>query len=116
MNKRLVGSEHEEQAAAFLRGQGMEILFRNFRCRIGEIDLVAKDEDTLVFVEVKYRFSDRYGWGEAHVDKKKQATIFRVAEVFLNRYCQDRLPPCRFDVVAIDAGKILHYPNAFEKP
>ena len=71
MNKRLVGSAHEEQAAAFLRGQGMQILFRNYRCRVGEIDLIARDGDTLVFIEVKYRYSDRYGWGEEHVGKKK---------------------------------------------
>ena len=57
MNKRLIGSEREEQAAAFLRARGMEILVHSFRCRLGEIDLVARDGDTLVFVEVKYRYS-----------------------------------------------------------
>ena len=75
MNKRLIGSEREEQAAAFLRARGMEILVHSFRCRLGEIDLVARDGDTLVFVEVKYRYSGRFGWGEEHVDRKKQATI-----------------------------------------
>ena len=113
MNKRLVGSRHEEQAASFLRERGLEILTSNFRCRIGEIDLIAREENTLVFVEVKYRFSDRYGWGEEHVHKKKQATIFKVAEVYISRFCKESIPPCRFDVVAIDGEKIVYYRNAF---
>ena len=113
MNKRLVGSEHEEQAAGFLRGQGLEIVMKNFRCRIGEIDLIAKDGETLVFVEVKYRYSDRFVWGEESVDKRKQATIFRVAQVYLNRFCKGNVPPCRFDVVAVDGTQILHIPDAF---
>ena len=115
MNKRELGSSYEEQAATFLRTRGMKILHRNFRCYLGEIDLVAQDEDTLVFVEVKYRFSDRYGWGEAHVNKKKQQTIYRVAEVYLNSYSRDRIPPCRFDVVAFDGDRVRYFPNAFER-
>ena len=115
MNKRLIGSEREEQAAAFLRERGFEILVHSFRCRLGEIDLIAKDGDTLVFIEVKYRGSDRFGWGEEHVNAKKQATIFQVAQVYLNRFCRKAPPPCRFDVVAIDGEKTVHFPNAFEK-
>ena len=115
MNNRLIGSEREEQAAAFLCARGMEILVHSFRCRLGEIDLVARDGDTLVFVEVKYRYSGRFGWGEEHVDRKKQATIFQVARVYLNRYCREGEPPCRFDVVAIDGERIIHFPDAFGK-
>ena len=64
MNKREIGSSHEVQAAEFLQARGMTVLMHSFRCRLGEIDLIALDGDTLVFVEVKYRYSDRFGWGE----------------------------------------------------
>ncbi len=115
MNKRTVGGLFEDRAAAYLRGEGMEILFRNFRCRLGEIDLIARDEEELVFVEVKYRYSDACGTGEFHVDRRKQQTIFRVAQVFLNRYFRLFTPCCRFDVVSIGGdGGVRHIRNAFE--
>ena len=115
MNKRTVGSLFEDRAASYLRGEGMEILFRNFRCHIGEIDLIARDEEELVFVEVKYRYNDSCGTGEFHVDRRKQQTIFRVAQVFLTRYFRSFTPYCRFDVVSISGdGSVHHIRNAFE--
>ncbi|MBO4838789.1 MAG: YraN family protein [Lachnospiraceae bacterium] len=117
MNKREVGTCYEEQAARYLQRLGMEVLWRNYRCHVGEIDLILRDEDTLVFAEVKYRRTDEYGRGEVHVDRRKQRTIFRVAEQFLIRYFPDgNYPPCRFDVVAIDGfDMVVHYPDAFWK-
>ncbi len=112
MNKRRLGSLREGEAAAFLESQGFRILEKNFRCRLGEIDLIARDGPCLVFVEVKYRRSDRYGWGEEHVDKRKQQRIIAVARYFLAGF--KALPPCRFDVIAIDKDSINHFPNAFE--
>ena len=114
MNKREIGGEREQDAAVYLERRGMRILARNFRCRIGEIDLIALDEGVLVFVEVKYRRSDRFGWGEEHVDKRKQQTIAKVARYYLAGL-HGPLPPCRFDVVAIDGdGVTVHFENAFE--
>lgn len=112
MNKRQQGSFREKEAAAFLESKGFRILQRNFRCRLGEIDLIARDGAWLVFVEVKYRRSERYGWGEEHVDKRKQQRIIAVARYYLAGL--KALPPCRFDVIAIDENRIHHFPNAFE--
>ncbi len=116
MNKRKIGGLYEDRAAAYLRGEGMEILVRNFRCHLGEIDLIARDGEELVFVEVKYRYNNACGAGEFHVDRRKQQTISRVAEVFLTRYFQSFTPYCRFDVVSISGtGEVKHIVNAFEK-
>ena len=114
MNKRTLGTYFEEQAAAYLQSKGMKILARNFRCRTGEIDLIAMDDSYLVFVEVKYRTTNICGAPEAAVSQKKQITIRRVAEYYMLRFgwSQDRL--YRFDVVAVyGSGEIVHYPNAF---
>lgn len=93
----------------------MPVLTRNYRCPLGEIDLIARDEDYLVFVEVKYRYNDAYGEGQFHVDRRKQHRIFRVAEWFLTQRGNQDVP-CRFDVIAIDGtGRIEHIKNAFEK-
>ena len=75
---------------------------RNYRCRLGEIDLVMRDTDTLVFVEVRRRRSRAFGGGLDSVDARKRARIVAAAEHYLmvNRIGDDR--PCRFDVVAID--------------
>lgn len=113
INKRKVGSRHEEQAAAFLEKQGLKILEHNFFCRGGEIDLVAKDGKYLVFVEVKYRATTTSGEAAAAVDFKKQRRISRAAQFYLLRYGYGE-PPCRFDVVAIDGDEIQWIRNAFD--
>lgn len=114
MNKRKIGAFYEEQAAQYLEGKGYCILEKNFRCRQGEIDLIARDGDTLVFVEVKYRMNDVCGEPEEAVDFRKQKKIRRVAEYYL--LCSG-LPQdinCRFDVAALDgSGEIRYYENAF---
>ena len=74
-NKRAVGSRYEEETAAFLQKNGYRILEKNFRDRRGEIDLIAKDGRTLVFVEVKYRKNVRNGYPEEAVDTRKQKKI-----------------------------------------
>ena len=115
MNKRSIGSRYEEQAASYLCGLGYQILARNFRAHAGEIDLIARDETCLVFVEVKYRADTRFGSGEFHVDRRKQDTIYKVARFFLMRYFPYHPPVCRFDVIAINgAGQIHQIENAFE--
>ncbi|MBO4627832.1 MAG: YraN family protein [Lachnospiraceae bacterium] len=113
MNKRSVGSVTEERAMEYLTGQGYEPVQRNYRCRAGEIDLVARDGEYLVFAEVKYRRTEEFGLPEEAVDAKKQLRIRRAAAWFLK---EQRIPedtPVRFDVVAMDSREIRLYKDAF---
>ena len=94
-----------------MRG-GLEIVARNYRTRFGEIDLIARDGETLVFVEVRLRSSDRFGGAAASVDGHKRARIISAAQHFLSRL--GRNPPCRFDVVTLDGGSPTWIRAAFE--
>jgi putative endonuclease len=114
--RRVLGSRGERAAARYLRGQGLRVLARNVRAGGGELDLIARDGDTLVFVEVKTR---RGGDPAEAVTPAKQATLTRAALAFLKRHrlLEQR---CRFDVVAIvwdDARpgrpRIQHLRDAF---
>ena len=117
MNKRKIGGRYEQAACSYLEKKGFRLREANFRIRSGEIDLIMEDEDTLVFVEVKYRSGNICGRGEEHVDRRKQATIIRVAEYYLLREGLYDRCPCRFDVVSIDgSGAVTHYENAFGLP
>jgi putative endonuclease len=107
----------EDLAADFLEKQGLEILTRNFRCPIGEIDLVGRDGRTLVFVEVKSRSGAGYGLPQESVSWTKQKRLTRLAQWYLKQNRYDR-QPARFDVIAITwkAGEpqIRWIPNAFD--
>ncbi len=112
-NKRKTGGRYEELAADYLRCRGYQILKMNFRCRTGEIDIVARDGAAIVFVEVKYRNSKRYGSPEEAVTPVKQRKIIRTAQFFLCRFGIGDSVPCRFDIVAVDGDGIRHIKNAF---
>lgn len=103
-------------AERYLVGQGFEILARNFRCRLGEIDLVASSGGVLVFVEVKTRRTD-LGSPLESVDGRKQKRMMRAATFYLSRYGLHGTE-ARFDVVGISMGKgthaIEHIANAFD--
>ena len=101
-------------AAAYLEERGVTILERNYRCRMGELDLIAKDGEYLVFVEVKYRCDKESGHAAEAVDSKKQRVISRVAAYYLMSRRSTLDLPCRFDVVAVEDGGIRWYQNAFE--
>ncbi len=117
LNKRKIGGRFEQAACCYLQKKGYRLREANFRIRSGEIDLIMEDEDTLVFVEVKYRSAGTYGRGEEHVDRRKQRTIIAVAEYYLLREGLYDRCPCRFDVVSIDGeGNVTHYENAFGLP
>ena len=107
----------EKLAQEYLVGQGLEFLTANFRLRIGEIDLIMRDGDCLVFVEVKYRSSDRYGTSVEQVTAGKIRRIKQVAQAYLQRYCESE-PYVRFDVVGISpdvTGYRFHWvKGAFE--
>ena len=114
-NKRAVGAYYEDRAAEYLESLNWQILERNFCTKAGEIDIIARDGDCIVFVEVKYRAGERFGTPFEAVDPRKQRKISRTALMYFNRrgYPQDTAG--RFDVIGISAdGKIYHIQNAFE--
>ena len=112
-SRRAVGAHYEEEAARYLEQQGYQILERNFFSRYGEIDLIAKDEDTLVFVEVKYRKTKRAGYALEAIDSRKAGQVRRVAAVYLYEHGFPESAACRFDAVGIDGEQITHLINAF---
>lgn len=102
-----IGTQAETRAAAMLQRQGMRLIARNLRCRLGEIDLVMLDAQTLVFVEVRRRNHDRYGSAADSITRHKQLRLIRAARYFLPRLSTRlQLPAsmmaCRFDVVLED--------------
>jgi putative endonuclease len=102
-----LGRRGERAAEKYLRRNGYRIVARNFRAAGAEIDIVAMDGETLVFVEVKTRRSRDAGAPEEAVDERKQKQIRRAAEIFATRYRADEVT-MRFDIIAIDAsGKRL---------
>ena len=101
MDARTLGSFGEEQAARYLRRKGYRIVERNFRCRQGEIDLIARKGKYLVFVEVKLRKDERFGAAREFVTPAKQARILAAARLYLAEH-EEELQP-RFDVVEIYA-------------
>ncbi len=112
-NKRRVGSIHEARAADWMKQAGYQILARNFRCRFGEIDIIAKKDGCISFVEVKYRSSDSHGSPQEAVDFRKQQRISNAASYYLytRRCLMDT--PCRFDVAAVSGEEIRLIENAF---
>ena len=113
MNNRANGSSYEQQAASFFENMGCEILAQNYRRKTGEIDLIVRDGNTCVFVEVKYRKNLRKGYPEAAVTAEKQRRIFRTAQWFLAEHGLSQGTACRFDVISILDGNIRHIRNAF---
>lgn len=106
----------EDAAERALIRKGMRIVARNWRCRMGELDLVAVDGDTLVFVEVKCRAKDSLYDPALAVDHTKRVKVRKMAQVFLAT-ARPKFVGCRFDVVSVTAGpplKILHITDAFE--
>jgi putative endonuclease len=104
--RRKTARRGETLAALFLRLKGYRIEVRNWRCTLGEIDIVAWDRDTLVFVEVKARTGISAGSPEVAVDQRKQGRLIMLAQAYLARRFGEP-PPCRFDVVAVEAGRPL---------
>lgn len=115
MSNRSVGDQGEGIALRYLESLGYELVERNHRTRYGEIDLIVRDEETLVFVEVKYRRGTGYGSPLEAVTQRKQEKIRAVAEAYLAESGED-FDEVRFDVVGILAGAgagIEHVIDAF---
>ena len=99
--RRAAGARAEALAAEFLAARGVTTIERNFRRRCGELDLIARDGDTLVFVEVRLRTSREFGGAAASITAAKRARMTAAAGLYLARL--PRTPPCRFDAVLLDA-------------
>lgn len=113
MNKRAVGAAYEKRAGTYLMAQGYQIVEYNFRCRSGELDIVARDGEYLVFVEVKYRVNAERGNPLEAVDRRKQHVISKTAAYYCLTHGYGELTPCRFDVVAVLGEEIFLVKNAF---
>ena len=114
MNTTLTGREREARAADYLRKQKYEVIGANYRCRFGELDLIAKKRELVIFVEVKLRKNDRFGAAADAVTASKQDKLRKAAASWLASHDCDA--PTRFDVIEIytDTGRINHIENAFE--
>jgi putative endonuclease len=117
--RRVLGADGEKAAEEFLRRRRYTIVERNYRCRAGEVDLIALDGTTIVFVEVKTRRGEGFGTPLDAVDRRKQRQVCRAAQQFIaERRLQDR--EARFDVVGVwwEAGRLMCelVQNAFEAP
>lgn len=113
INKRKTGDVYEDRACEYLVKNGVKILDRNFRCRIGEIDIVGMENGTYVFVEVKYRRTSLYGHPTEAVTFGKQRTICKVAGYYRTYKKLAGTASFRFDIISILGSEITWYKNAF---
>jgi putative endonuclease len=97
-----VGQHWEDVASRYLAAQGIEILARSYACRFGEIDLVGRDGQSILLIEVRARKSSRFGSAVDSIDRRKQAKLLKAAGYFLMRHPECSGAALRIDVVAID--------------
>lgn len=103
-SKRDIGQSLEEFACAKLREQGLKIIERNYLCKMGEIDLIARDNSQLIFIEVRYRKSNIYGGSLESISLKKQQRIIKTAFHYLQKQNLLNKIACRFDVIALSGS------------
>ena len=113
MNRRGFGAQGEADARAYLTQKGARILAMNYRRPTGEIDIIARQGGTILFVEVKRRSSLRYGRPAEAVNRQKQGHILRTAQLYLQEKRLEDVP-IRFDVIEVLPGEIRHIENAFD--
>lgn len=107
-----IGEAKERLAETYLKRHQLQPVARNHRCRQGEIDLIMRDGGVLVFIEVRYRRSDRFGTAAETVDRRKQQRLAAAASHYLQGH--PSVLPCRFDVVAISGDDRIEWiKNAF---
>ena len=107
------GKKGELEAALYLSKEGYEIVEVNYNICNFEIDIICKDKDTYVFVEVKYKTSKKYGMGFEEVNKNKQKKIISCAKLYMRSSNLNSNSKIRFDIISIDEGKVMHIKNAF---
>lgn len=97
------GNDAEQRAATFLQQHNLVLLEKNYRCRFGEIDLIMRDDDTVVFIEVRMRTNPHYGGAAASITPTKQTKLIRAARHYLAAHDDDF--PCRFDAILISGER-----------
>ena len=108
ISKREFGNKLEDFAAKQLTQQGLKIISQNYLCKMGEVDIIARDKNDLVFIEVRYRKSEQYGGSLASVDSKKQRRVSMAANHYLQKHKLTNKVACRFDVFAV-TGIFNHF-------
>ena len=112
--KQSVGCYYERRAECFLRQKGLVFCVRNYHCKMGEIDLIMRDKQTLVFVEVRYRASMAFGGALASVHARKQTKIRQTAQHYLwHQKLNVHQQLCRFDIVAFEHCQTNWVQSAF---
>ena len=110
------GKDAEARACCYLQAQGLQLVQRNYHSRRGEIDLIMRDKDSLVFIEVRYRRQSRFGSAAESVNRHKQSKLIACANHYIQTYPERARQACRFDVVSIDGNmnNIDWIKNAFD--
>lgn len=107
------GVQAEQDAARYLQKNGLKLIQTNYRSRFGEIDLILRDGETLVFAEVRQRSRGDFGGAAASIDARKQQRLILTAQHYLTTL--PRIPPCRFDALLLDGAENIEWvKNAFE--
>lgn len=114
MNHLATGQSSEAKAKDYLISQGVQIIAQNFQTRFGELDLIALDNKTLVFVEVRFRQHGHWGGAAASVTQSKQRKLINTADLYLQMHPKYRRYRCRFDVIAMNKNSLDWIKNAFE--
>ncbi len=112
-NKREIGTNYERLAGNYLQANGYEVIEYNFRCSDGEIDIIAKDQEYLVFCEVKYRKTAKVGYPMEAISRTKQRRISKCAQYYIYKNQLHEIP-CRFDVIGILGVEVQLVKNAFD--
>ncbi len=114
MESYIKGSKAEDIATKYVEAAGYKVIFRNWRCPYGEIDIIGKKDDRLAFFEVKYRSTDRYGYSFEYLSPSKISKIRKTIHLFMSKFCDSNIPwlldglcifPCN------ESYKISHYKN-----
>ncbi|KEI35335.1 putative endonuclease [Francisella sp. W12-1067] len=109
-----IGNKAELEACKFLKSQGLQILVQNFKVLpYGEIDIIALDKNTLIFIEVKYRSATTFAKAEEMITYSKRKKLINTANIFLKRNSKYENYECRFDVIAINNNDVNWIKNAF---
>lgn len=104
IDKLALGRKAEDAACQYLTSNGLKLITRNYKCRRGEIDLVMRHDNSIVFIEVRYRHNNRFGSGAESVIRQKQEKIILTALHYLQSHKEAAGLSCRFDVIAVQPG------------
>lgn len=113
INTRFKGSYYEDMAVNYLENNGFKILSRNYKCYVGEIDIIAIKDNILRFIEVKYRKDNQYGSVFDSLSSRQQIRIMRAADRYLTEYGISDDVHCSFDVIMIQANQSNYIFNAY---